>query len=156
MCLGEDSHVMQPVSDSTSCSRNYSKEKRATFPRLLTTIFCLSQSLGVCVCSESWAGSDCSLPRDSNSLVWETLLDTQLTVVGAQRIKKKKNSVTHIINFTPQHTQTHIHMHCCSTEPGPQVPPQDGPLSGVWTTGQPLDVWRALSVGGHSGKCLQV
>ncbi|XP_045900405.1 multiple epidermal growth factor-like domains protein 8 [Micropterus dolomieu] len=36
-------------------------------------------SLGVCVCSDSWAGSDCSVPRDSNSLVWDTLLDSQLT-----------------------------------------------------------------------------
>lgn len=42
---------------------------------------CLFQSLGVCVCSDTWAGSDCSVPRDPNSLVWETLLDTQLTVV---------------------------------------------------------------------------
>lgn len=42
-------------------------------------------SLGVCVCSDSWAGSDCSVPRDSNSLVWETLLDTQLTVNQAHR-----------------------------------------------------------------------
>lgn len=55
------------------------------FPGFLTNIFCLSQSLGVCVCSESWAGSDCSVPRDANSLVWETLLDTQLTVVGAEQ-----------------------------------------------------------------------
>uniref|UniRef100_M3ZXA9 Multiple EGF-like-domains 8 n=1 Tax=Xiphophorus maculatus TaxID=8083 RepID=M3ZXA9_XIPMA len=37
-------------------------------------------SLGVCVCSESWAGSDCSVLRDPNSLIWETLLDTQLTM----------------------------------------------------------------------------
>lgn len=33
------------------------------------------------MCSDNWVGSDCSVPRDSNSLVWETLLDTQLTVV---------------------------------------------------------------------------
>lgn len=44
----------------------------------------LYQSLGVCVCTDSWAGSDCSVPRDSNNLVWETLLDTQLTVVRAE------------------------------------------------------------------------
>ncbi|XP_019220014.1 multiple epidermal growth factor-like domains protein 8 [Oreochromis niloticus] len=42
-------------------------------------------SLGVCVCSESWVGSDCSIPRDFNSLVWETLLDTQMTVNQAHR-----------------------------------------------------------------------
>ncbi|KAG7216925.1 hypothetical protein INR49_001579, partial [Caranx melampygus] len=42
-------------------------------------------SLGLCVCSDSWAGSDCSVPRDSNSLVWETLLDTQLTKNQAHR-----------------------------------------------------------------------
>ncbi len=36
------------------------------------------------MCSDSWAGSDCSVPRDPNSLVWETLLDTQLTLVGAE------------------------------------------------------------------------
>lgn len=34
------------------------------------------------MCTESWAGSDCSVPRDANSLIWETLLDTQLTMVG--------------------------------------------------------------------------
>lgn len=50
-------------------------------PSLQTNTLCLFQSLGVCVCSTSWAGSDCSVPRDSNSLIWETLLDTQLTVV---------------------------------------------------------------------------
>ncbi|XP_074538910.1 multiple epidermal growth factor-like domains protein 8 isoform X3 [Halichoeres trimaculatus] len=33
----------------------------------------------------SWAGSDCSVSRDSNNLVWETLLDTQLTVTQAHR-----------------------------------------------------------------------
>uniref|UniRef100_A0A1A8GFI9 Multiple EGF-like-domains 8 n=1 Tax=Nothobranchius korthausae TaxID=1143690 RepID=A0A1A8GFI9_9TELE len=37
-------------------------------------------SLGVCVCLESWTGPDCSVPRDSNNLIWETLLDTQLTM----------------------------------------------------------------------------
>ncbi|XP_067365540.1 multiple epidermal growth factor-like domains protein 8 isoform X2 [Channa argus] len=42
-------------------------------------------SLGVCVCSASWAGSDCSVPWDANSLIWETLLDTQLTVNQAHR-----------------------------------------------------------------------
>ncbi|XP_057690185.1 multiple epidermal growth factor-like domains protein 8 [Corythoichthys intestinalis] len=42
-------------------------------------------TLGVCVCSENWAGSDCAVPRDSNSLIWETLLDTQLTVNQAHR-----------------------------------------------------------------------
>lgn len=36
------------------------------------------------MCSDTWAGSDCSVPRDPNSLVWETLLDTQLTVVRAE------------------------------------------------------------------------
>ena len=47
-------------------------------------------------------------------------------------------------------------MCCSSTEPSPQVPPQNGSLYGVWTAGLPLDVWRAFSVRGHSGKCLQV
>uniref|UniRef100_A0A8C6NK18 Multiple EGF like domains 8 n=1 Tax=Nothobranchius furzeri TaxID=105023 RepID=A0A8C6NK18_NOTFU len=42
-------------------------------------------SLGVCVCLESWTGPDCSVPRDSNSLIWETLLDTQLTMNQAHR-----------------------------------------------------------------------
>ena len=101
------------------------------------------------MCSEGWAGSDCSVPKDSNSLVWETLLDTQLTVVRAQLYINSK-----LKNFT--HTQTHSHVHCLSAEPGPQVPPQDGPLSAVWSSGQSLDVWRTLSVRGHPGKCLQV
>lgn len=42
------------------------------------------------------------------------------------------------------------------TEPRTQVSPEDGPFSGVGTSGQPLDVWRALSFRGHSRKCLQV
>lgn len=54
---------------------------KTNIPSLQTNIFCLFQSLGVCMCSASWAGSDCSVPRDSNSLIWETLLDTQLTLV---------------------------------------------------------------------------
>lgn len=40
------------------------------------------------MCSESWAGSDCSVPRDANSLIWETLLDTQLTMVGIEPTNK--------------------------------------------------------------------
>uniref|UniRef100_A0A8C9SJ64 Multiple EGF like domains 8 n=1 Tax=Scleropages formosus TaxID=113540 RepID=A0A8C9SJ64_SCLFO len=36
-------------------------------------------TLGVCWCTEGWVGSDCSTPADTSSLVWETLLDTQLT-----------------------------------------------------------------------------
>lgn len=55
-----------------------------------------------------------------------------------------------------QKQDMYFNVHCCSTEPGPQVPPQDGPLYGGWTTGQPLDVWRTLSFRGYSGKCLQV
>uniref|UniRef100_A0A8C7C7Q8 Multiple EGF like domains 8 n=1 Tax=Oncorhynchus kisutch TaxID=8019 RepID=A0A8C7C7Q8_ONCKI len=42
-------------------------------------------SLGVCVCADGWGGSDCSTPLDSSSLVWETLLDTQLTANQAHR-----------------------------------------------------------------------
>ncbi|KAI1886275.1 hypothetical protein AGOR_G00212320 [Albula goreensis] len=42
-------------------------------------------ALGVCVCSEGWAGSDCSSAAGSGSLVWQTLLDTQLTVNQAHR-----------------------------------------------------------------------
>ncbi|KAJ8289826.1 hypothetical protein GJAV_G00005770 [Gymnothorax javanicus] len=42
-------------------------------------------ALGVCVCSDGWAGPDCSSAADSSSLVWETLLDTQLTMNQAHR-----------------------------------------------------------------------
>ncbi|XP_021446912.2 multiple epidermal growth factor-like domains protein 8 isoform X1 [Oncorhynchus mykiss] len=42
-------------------------------------------SLGVCVCADGWGSSDCSTPLDSSSLVWETLLDTQLTANQAHR-----------------------------------------------------------------------
>lgn len=65
--------IMCPsVSHSTSENRFSQNANQRT---------CLSQSLGVCVCSDTWAGSDCSVPLDPNSLVWETLLDTQLTEV---------------------------------------------------------------------------
>ncbi|KPP71082.1 Multiple epidermal growth factor-like domains protein 8-like, partial [Scleropages formosus] len=42
-------------------------------------------TLGVCWCTEGWVGSDCSTPADTSSLVWETLLDTQLTTNQAYR-----------------------------------------------------------------------
>ncbi|XP_035382451.1 multiple epidermal growth factor-like domains protein 8 isoform X1 [Electrophorus electricus] len=42
-------------------------------------------TLGVCVCTEGWAGTDCSSDSNPNSLVWETLMDTQLTVNPSQR-----------------------------------------------------------------------
>ncbi|MFT7800605.1 multiple epidermal growth factor-like domains protein 8 [Arapaima gigas] len=42
-------------------------------------------TLGMCWCSEGWVGSDCSSPADTSSLVWETLLDTQLTTNQAHR-----------------------------------------------------------------------
>lgn len=46
----------------------------------LNKCICL-QTLGLCVCTVGWAGSDCSSISDSDSLVWETLLDTQLSAV---------------------------------------------------------------------------
>lgn len=104
------------------------------------------------MCSESWVGSDCSIPRDFNSLLWETLLDTQMTVVRTK--EKRTNNPEVCMADTTQHTQINIVLPPPQTEPGPQVPPQDGTLSGVWTTGQPLDVWRAFSDRGNSGKCL--
>jgi len=33
-----------------------------------------------------------------------------------------------------------------ATEPGPQVPPPYGPLSGLWTPGKPLDVRRPVAL----------
>lgn len=63
----------------------------------------------MCVCSESWAGSDCSVPRDSNSLVWETLLDTQMTVVRAQH--SENVSICTLFQFyAPAHTNTHSYV----------------------------------------------
>lgn len=50
---------------------------------VVTYISVSSQPSGVCVCSENWAGADCSVPLDPSTLVWETLLDTQLKAVGA-------------------------------------------------------------------------
>lgn len=99
------------------------------------------------MCADGWGGSDCSTPLDSSSLVWETLLDTQLTAVRTR---------THIYKNTPT-TECHsVKLPPPSTEPGPQVPPPDGPFSSVWAPGEPLDVWRPLSLRGHPGKRLQV
>lgn len=47
-----------------------------------TCLLILLQTLGLCVCTEGWAGSDCASISDSDSLVWETLLDTQLSAVS--------------------------------------------------------------------------
>ncbi|KAH0631676.1 hypothetical protein JD844_006126 [Phrynosoma platyrhinos] len=38
-----------------------------------------NRSLGLCVCSDHFAGVDCSVPLDAGKIVWETLIDTQLT-----------------------------------------------------------------------------
>lgn len=149
--------VMLPSQYHTNYCAKLSKMREQIFLDCRLTHYVLSQSLGVCVCSDSWAGSDCSVPRDSNSLVWETLLDTQLTVVGEEHNTIKQILCNVLFKFLNPNTHKHtLIVHCCSAEPGPQVPPQDGTLSGVWTAGQPLDVWRTLSVRGHSGKCLQV
>ncbi|XP_011483811.1 multiple epidermal growth factor-like domains protein 8 [Oryzias latipes] len=46
-------------------------------------------SLGVCVCSSNWAGSDCSVLREHSSLIWETLMDTQLIKNKAYRFLQR-------------------------------------------------------------------
>lgn len=73
---------------------------------------------------------------------------------GKDKRKTNENNTEVCMADTRQHTQINIVLPPPPTEPGPQVPPQDGTLSGVWTTGQPLDVWRAFSDRGNSGKCL--
>ncbi|XP_064359618.1 multiple epidermal growth factor-like domains protein 8 isoform X1 [Dromaius novaehollandiae] len=42
-------------------------------------------SLGLCVCSQGFAGADCSVPLGPGSIVWETLIDSQLTADTASR-----------------------------------------------------------------------
>lgn len=69
---------------------------------ILNHNICLCQSLGVCVCADNWVGPDCSVPRDSNSLVWETLLDPQLTLVSTEYEQHDCCSM----NFSAQVTQT--------------------------------------------------
>ncbi|XP_054855201.1 multiple epidermal growth factor-like domains protein 8 isoform X1 [Eublepharis macularius] len=44
-----------------------------------------NRSLALCVCSEGFAGADCSIPLDAGKIVWETLIDTQLTADTASR-----------------------------------------------------------------------
>uniref|UniRef100_A0A8C8VJG7 Multiple EGF like domains 8 n=1 Tax=Pelusios castaneus TaxID=367368 RepID=A0A8C8VJG7_9SAUR len=42
-------------------------------------------SLGLCVCGEGFGGTDCSVPLDPGKIVWETLMDSQLTPDTASR-----------------------------------------------------------------------
>ncbi|XP_062823192.1 multiple epidermal growth factor-like domains protein 8 [Anolis carolinensis] len=44
-----------------------------------------NQSLGLCVCNEPFGGVDCSIPLDAGKIVWETLIDNQLTADTASR-----------------------------------------------------------------------
>ncbi|XP_074837451.1 multiple epidermal growth factor-like domains protein 8 [Carettochelys insculpta] len=44
-----------------------------------------NMSLGLCVCGEGFGGADCSVPLDPGKLVWETLMDSQLTPDTASR-----------------------------------------------------------------------
>ncbi|XP_028836876.1 multiple epidermal growth factor-like domains protein 8 [Denticeps clupeoides] len=58
-------------------------------------------SLGVCVCADGWAGTNCSSLSDTNSLVWETLLDTQLT---ASQVHRFLHRMGHSMVPGPQRT----------------------------------------------------
>lgn len=53
-----------------------------TCPRFNLNLSICMQTLGLCVCTEGSAGSDCSSISDSDSLIWETLIDTQLSAVS--------------------------------------------------------------------------
>ncbi|XP_077312743.1 multiple epidermal growth factor-like domains protein 8 [Lithobates pipiens] len=44
-----------------------------------------NQTLGVCFCSPGYAGDDCSVYLDSGKIVWESLMDPQLTADTASR-----------------------------------------------------------------------
>ncbi|XP_007430507.1 multiple epidermal growth factor-like domains protein 8 [Python bivittatus] len=44
-----------------------------------------NRRLGLCVCSDGFAGADCSIPLDADKIIWETLIDTQLTADTASR-----------------------------------------------------------------------
>ncbi|KAM4703377.1 multiple epidermal growth factor-like domains protein 8 [Rhinophrynus dorsalis] len=44
-----------------------------------------NQTLGLCVCSPGYAGDDCSVHLDSGKIVWESLMDPQLTADTASR-----------------------------------------------------------------------
>ncbi|XP_050786388.1 multiple epidermal growth factor-like domains protein 8 isoform X7 [Gopherus flavomarginatus] len=42
-------------------------------------------SLGLCICGDGFGGADCSVPLDPGKIVWETLIDSQLTPDTASR-----------------------------------------------------------------------
>lgn len=64
------------------------------------------------MCADNWVGPDCSGPRDSNSLVWETLLDTQLTVVSTQHRQKQKKAVWLLLQHE-SHCSGETHTNSC-------------------------------------------
>ncbi|XP_039208131.1 multiple epidermal growth factor-like domains protein 8 [Crotalus tigris] len=44
-----------------------------------------NRRLGLCICSDGFAGADCTIPLQADKIIWETLIDTQLTADTASR-----------------------------------------------------------------------
>ncbi|KAG8143499.1 hypothetical protein E2320_000711 [Naja naja] len=44
-----------------------------------------NRRLGLCICSHRFAGADCTIPLEADKIIWETLIDTQLTADTASR-----------------------------------------------------------------------
>ncbi|XP_063293259.1 multiple epidermal growth factor-like domains protein 8 [Pelobates fuscus] len=80
VCIGQSCVCRSPLSgphcQRIACPRNCSAGEGKGV---------CNQTLGLCFCASGYAGEDCSIHLDSGKIVWENLMDPQLTADTASR-----------------------------------------------------------------------